>query len=114
MTADPPPLLKQRRQERQAFPEFSRDGVNGWKIVIVAVVVGLALTAFFFWRAHSQTAADATLCRKIDRGTVALIRFVESLPVPPKGSKARLERRRFLAGERQALCDPKNLATSRR
>lgn len=86
--------------------------MNGWKIVILAIVVGVLITVFFFWRAHSQASSDAKLCRKIDRGTVALIQFVQSSPAPPKGTKRRRDYDRFLRLERLALCDPANLPTT--
>lgn len=109
MTENPQPLLVQRRKEKRAFSNGV--GTHGRRLIISAVGVGLLLVAFFFWRAHDQAAADKKLCLKIDRGTVALIQFVEKQPAPPKGTKARRLRDEFLAGERLALCNPANLPT---
>lgn len=112
MSHEPNPLLKQRRAEQRAFPRMPQGRVNGWKIVIAAVAVGVGLIGFFFWRAHAQASADAKLCRKIDAGTVALIEFVQSSPAPPAGTRRWVERERFLALEKMALCDPDNLPTT--
>jgi hypothetical protein len=107
------PLLNQRRQEKKAFPNFPRGGVNGWKIVVLAVLVGGALVAFFFWRAHNQAAADAKLCRKIDRASVAWITFIEDQPVPKRTDQIK-QRNDLLRALRHALCSPSNLPTTKR
>lgn len=110
--------------------------------VSVCVIAGIAFVVrqnrslirdfqrFRVERAHQTTAADARLCRKVDRLDLALIHIVEAGAKPPKPgaygydyykthpSEATTLRRAGSQADaavdelRKAACDPKNLPTA--
>jgi len=85
--------------------------LNGKKLITAMVLAGLLFGGAFFLRALQTANADAKICRKVDRVTVALIRFVEETPVP-RDPDPQAQRRKFLAAMETAACDPANLPST--
>lgn len=97
-------------EEEAASPLHLR--VNGWKIVVFAVLTGLGIAVLFFLRASQTASADKRICAKVDKVTSALIEFIQDQPVPRVGSDDWVARTALLTKLRAAACDPHNLPST--
>jgi hypothetical protein len=100
--------------------------VNGWRLVVFALVTGTLLIVIFWIRSIQTSRSDAALCRKVDKLDAAIIAFVSTQKAPkpgeygyaywtdhhktePTGAPGGKPPKELVSLLRQAACDVHNL-----